>query len=74
ETQEETPPLLAIETEYETILTEAALEKWLKKLVKAELMAIDTETTSLNYMDAELVGLSFAVKAGEAAYLPLGHD
>ncbi|MEL4426008.1 DNA polymerase I [Shewanella indica] len=74
ETQEETPPQLAIETEYETILTEAALEKWLKKLVKAELMAIDTETTSLNYMDAELVGLSFAVKAGEAAYLPLGHD
>jgi DNA polymerase-1 len=74
ETQEETAPQLAIETEYETIQTEAALEKWLKKLTEAELMAVDTETTSLNYMDAELVGLSFAVKAGEAAYLPLGHD
>lgn len=74
ETQEETPPQVTIETEYETILTEAALEKWLKKLADAELMAVDTETTSLNYMDAKLVGLSFAVKAGEAAYLPLGHD
>lgn len=74
ETQEETPSQVTIETEYETILTEAALEKWLKKLADAELMAVDTETTSLNYMDAKLVGLSFAVKAGEAAYLPLGHD
>ncbi|GGE89294.1 DNA polymerase I [Shewanella carassii] len=74
ETQEETAAPATIETEYETILTEAALEKWLKKLAEAELMAVDTETTSLNYMDAKLVGLSFAVKAGEAVYLPLGHD
>ncbi len=63
-----------IQSEYETITTETQLEDWLSKLNKAELIAIDTETTSLNYMDAELVGLSFAVEAGKAAYLPLRHD
>ncbi|RUO26950.1 DNA polymerase I [Aliidiomarina minuta] len=59
---------------YETILNEEDLQRWLKKLEQAEVFALDTETTSLNYMDARLVGLSFAVAPGEAAYLPLAHD
>lgn len=59
---------------YETILTQADFERWLDKLQKADLFALDTETTSLNYMQAELVGLSFAVAEGEAAYLPVAHD
>ncbi|MBB1425209.1 DNA polymerase I [Shewanella sp. SG44-2] len=63
-----------IEAEYETILTMESLDKWIEKLNRAELIAIDTETTSLNYMEAELVGLSFATEAGKAAYLPLAHD
>ncbi|MGB6135464.1 MAG: DNA polymerase I [Shewanella sp.] len=64
----------AIEAEYETILSEAALDKWINELSKADLIAVDTETTSLNYMEAQLVGLSFATQAGKAAYLPLAHD
>ncbi|KAF7788426.1 DNA polymerase I [Pseudoalteromonas rubra] len=66
-----TPP---VEVAYETILERAQLDRWLDKLRDAELFAFDTETTSLDYMQAELVGMSFAVAAGEAAYLPLGHD
>ncbi len=62
------------ETEYETILTEAAFESWLKILEGAELFAFDTETTSLNYMQAEIVGVSFSVRSGQAAYLPLAHN
>ena len=63
-----------IEVEYDTILTLEQLDTWISKLEKAELIAIDTETTSINYMEAELVGISFAVEAGKAAYLPLAHD
>lgn len=62
------------EQNYETILTEEQLQNWLKKLKESDLFAFDTETTSLNYLNARIVGLSFAVKAGEAAYLPLKHD
>ena len=58
---------------YEAILDEATLDKWIKRLETAELFALDTETTSLDYMQARIVGLSFAVKSGEAAYLPLAH-
>ena len=58
---------------YEAVLTEAALARWIKRLEAAELFAFDTETTSLDYMQAEIVGLSFAVQAGEAAYVPLAH-
>jgi DNA polymerase I len=58
---------------YETILDEAALERWLDKLHAADLICLDTETTSLDPMTAQLVGLSFSVAAGEAAYLPLAH-
>jgi len=61
-------------SQYETILTQADFDRWLEKLTSAELFALDTETTSLNYMQAELVGLSFAVAEGEAAYLPVAHD
>ena len=64
----------ALDAEYETILTQKALDAWLKKLKKADLFAFDTETTSLDYMQAEIVGVSFAVKQGEAAYVPLAHD
>ncbi|MDK2597119.1 DNA polymerase I [Pseudoalteromonas obscura] len=59
---------------YETILTSEQLNIWVEKLKGAEVMAFDTETTSLDYMQADLVGMSFAVEAGEAAYLPLTHD
>lgn len=61
-------------SKYETILEQSALDKWLKKLESAELFAFDTETTSLNYMEAELVGMSFALDNGEAAYLPVAHS
>jgi DNA polymerase-1 len=60
--------------DYETVFTEARLESWLSRLHAAELFAFDTETTSLNYMAARIVGVSFAVKAGQAAYVPLAHD
>ena len=59
--------------EYETILTQSDFKRWLKRLQNAELFAFDTETTSLDYMQAEVVGVSFAVSAGEAAYVPLTH-
>ncbi len=58
---------------YETILDEAAFAKWLAKIEAAPLTCFDTETTSLDPMTADLVGLSFSVEAGEAAYLPLLH-
>lgn len=60
--------------EYETVLDEVALDRWIKVLTEAELFAFDTETTSLNYMEAELVGVSFAVEPGKAAYVPVAHD
>ena len=62
------------EAHYETVWDEKSLDTWMKKLQQAELFAFDTETTSLNYMQAEIVGLSFAVQSGEAAYVPLAHD
>ena len=58
---------------YETVLTGQQLEAWLKKIAGAELVAFDTETTGLDQMKAELVGLSLAVEAGAAAYVPLAH-
>lgn len=64
----------AIERNYDTILDQPTFEKWLERLQNAELFAFDTETTSLDYIDAEIVGVSFAVECGEAAYLPLAHD
>ena len=60
-------------TIYETILSDTQLDEWLVKIEAAELVAFDTETTSIDYMEAELVGLSFAVEQGQAAYLPVAH-
>ena len=59
---------------YETILTWAQFDTWLPRLEAAECVAIDTETTSLDAMRADLVGISWSVKPGEAAYLPLRHE
>ena len=59
---------------YETVLTVDHLERWLKELSAADLFAFDTETTSLDYMVAEIVGVSFCVEPGRAAYVPVAHD
>ncbi len=67
-------PRSGIETRHACVLTEADLERWLARLAAAELFAFDTETTSLDYMQADIVGVSFAMTAGEAAYVPLAHD
>ena len=61
-------------SKYETILDEDRFNAWVDKLGKAKLIAFDTETTSLNYMDAEIVGVSFCIEEGEAAYVPVAHD
>jgi len=63
-----------ITAKYETIFTEKELDVWLKKLKKADCFSFDLETTSLAYMQAEIVGISFSVKEGEAAYIPVAHD
>ena len=60
--------------DYETVLTEDQLSAWVERIKAADLIAVDTETTSLNYMVADLVGISIAVDAGQAAYIPFGHD
>ncbi len=63
-----------IDSSYETVLTEQHFNDWLARLEKAELFAFDTETTSLDYSKAQIVGVSFAVTPGKAAYVPLAHD
>jgi len=62
-----------INSNYELVLNEKDLDKWIKKVNKAKTVAVDTETTGLNYMDAKLVGVSLSTKPGEAAYIPFGH-
>ncbi|WP_429041581.1 DNA polymerase I [Aeromonas media] len=64
----------AIETDYSCILEEAEFDGWLAQLQAAPLFAFDTETTSLDYMEARVVGVSFAIEPGKAAYVPFGHD
>ncbi|MHB8472186.1 MAG: DNA polymerase I [Gammaproteobacteria bacterium] len=61
-------------TAYETVLNEARFDDWVRQLAAAELFAFDTETTSLDYMRAEIVGVSFAIEPGRAAYVPVAHD
>ena len=61
-------------TPYELVLDQAAFDAWLERLQAAELISFDTETTSLNYLDARIVGVSFSVSPREAAYVPLAHD
>ncbi|MEM7280161.1 MAG: DNA polymerase I [Pseudomonadota bacterium] len=60
--------------DYQTIFSEKELETWVDKISKSDYMAFDTETTSLNYMEAEIVGVSFAVEENSAAYVPFAHD
>ncbi|MEX4490717.1 DNA polymerase I [Haemophilus influenzae] len=71
---ENTPKIQIDRTKYETLLTQADLTHWIEKLNAAKLIAVDTETDSLDYMSANLVGISFALENGEAAYLPLQLD
>jgi len=66
-------PAAAPETRYETVLDRASFTRWLARLEDAALISFDTETTSLDYMQAQVVGVSFAVEPGEAAYVPLAH-
>jgi DNA polymerase-1 len=61
-------------TAYETVLTWKAFDAWLKKLDKARLVAFDTETNSLDYMNAEIVGFSLCIEPGHACYVPVAHD
>ena len=63
----------AVEKNYECILDEASLDKWIQKIQEASLTAVDTETTSLDALAAQLVGISLSVTSGEACYIPVGH-
>lgn len=73
--EDDSPALSDIDkSKYETVTDKAAFENWLKKLEQAPLFAFDTETTSLDYMEAEIVGVSFSTAPGEAAYVPVAHD
>jgi DNA polymerase-1 len=71
---EDTAPEQKLPTNYQTVVDRKQLNAWIKRLREAEVFAFDTETTSLDYMTADLVGVSFAVQPGEAAYVPCGHD
>ncbi len=70
---EELSPQTLDSAGYETILDQQQFEEWIERLETAELITLDTETTSLDYMQAELVGLSFALEPGEACYIPVAH-
>lgn len=72
--EEGAAPAAAIETDYRCILDEAEFDEWLARLQAAPLFSFDTETTSLDYMEARVVGVSFAIEPGKAAYVPFGHD
>lgn len=74
QTSPETAPLFSSSGVYETILDEAQLDAWLEKLMSAGLVSLDTETTGLDVMNAQLVGMSFAIEPCRAAYLPLAHQ
>lgn len=65
---------IEVQAVYDTVLTEAQLQDWITQLKSADVFSFDTETTSLDYMDARIVGVSFAVEPGKAAYVPCGHD
>jgi|TARA_B100000315_G_scaffold244365_1_gene268830 DNA polymerase-1 len=71
---EEPAELDPVSRDYELVTTEQQLDRWIKALQEAGVFAFDTETTSLEYMEASLVGVSFAVEDGKAAYVPCGHD
>ena len=73
---EEVPlaPVESMEVDYDIVTDQVVLDDWLRQLSQAEVFAFDTETTSLDYMEARIVGVSFAVTPGRAAYVPLAHD
>ncbi len=64
----------AMAVDYDIVTSQQALDGWLERLRAAQLFAFDTETTSLDYMEARIVGVSFALEPGRAAYVPLAHD
>jgi DNA polymerase I len=66
--------LTQVENSYQTILTESELDKWIAQLSTTDILAFDTETTSLDHYSAQLVGISFCAEPGRAAYIPVGHD
>ncbi|MFC4848931.1 DNA polymerase I [Vogesella sp. GCM10023246] len=66
-------PAASLARHYDTILTDAQLDDWLQQLTAADIVSLDTETTSLDPLQARIVGLSFAIEPGHAAYLPLAH-
>lgn len=68
------PPEVVAAPGYDLVLDEGTFKDWLQRLQRAPLFAFDTETTSLNYMEARVVGVSFATEPGQAAYVPFGHD
>jgi len=70
----DTPDAPRVELDVVTITDMPTLTAWIESMSRAELIAFDTETTSLNYMQADIVGVSFAVEPGVAAYVPLAHD
>ncbi len=69
----DSPAIAEIEKHYETVLTEADLDRWIEKIHAAELTSVDTETTSLDQMQAELVGISLCCEPGVACYIPVAH-
>jgi len=73
-TDEPAAPAGEESNDYETVLSWDAFDRWLAKIETAKLAAFDTETNSLDYMEAEIVGLSLAVEPGEACYVPVAHD
>ncbi len=74
QSKEDKPEKETSKKDYSVITDQQELDQWLERLKSADLFAFDTETTSLRYIDAEIVGVSFAINPGEAAYVPLGHD
>ena len=74
QTAEQTAPAAVSHSDYQVVTDKQVFAQWLKALEASEHFAFDTETTSLNYMEAELVGLSLAIKPGEACYIPVAHD
>jgi len=72
-TTDDSPPRVQHPRDYETVLTDEALDAWVRRIEAAELTAVDTETTSLDPMQAELVGISLSTEPGCAAYIPVGH-
>ncbi len=73
-TPAEPAPEQAVAGDYELVLDSAALARWVEAASQAALLSVDTETTSLDYMQARLVGVSLAVEPGQAAYIPIAHD